>query len=383
MIPFLDLRSINEQYRDSLIEAARRVIDSGWYIQGHEVKMFEEEFAEFCGSRYCVGVANGLDALVLIIRAWKELGKISDGDEIIVPANTYIASILAITENGLKPVLVEPSPSTYNIDPVNIIGAITKKTKAIMAVHLYGRMAPMPEISEIAKNFNLLVIEDAAQAHGASIKNIKAGNWGDAAGFSFYPGKNLGALGDAGAVTTSDQETAETIRILGNYGSKVKYENLYLGLNSRLDEIQAAFLRVKLKFLENEIRQRRSLASIYLNGVKNNHVRLPLGTSILNNAEGFLFDASEDCENVWHLFVVSCVFREKLQTYLTNNNIGTVLHYPIPPHKQKAYDGYFNIELKVTEKLHREILSLPMSATLTHAEAELVVEIINKFDPSR
>jgi len=239
-IPFLDLKAINSHYRDELIEAITRVIDSGWYIRGQEVQNFEKEFAEYCGSKYCIGVANGLDALILVIRAWKELGKIKEGDEIIVPANTYIASILAITENRLIPVLVEPDINTYNIDPNLIEKAITPKTKAIMPVHLYGQLACMPAILDIAQRYQLLVLEDAAQAQGANFNGRKAGNWGDAAGFSFYPGKNLGALGDAGAVTTSDEELAKTIQALGNYGSYKKYENLYQGVNSSLDDIQAA-----------------------------------------------------------------------------------------------------------------------------------------------
>ena len=263
MIPFLDLKIINAQYRNELAQAAIDVIDSGWYVQGEQVEVFEREFADYCGAKHCIGVANGLDALILTLRAWKELGKLKEGDEVIVPANTYIASILAITENRLVPVLVEPDVDSYNLCPRNTEAAITPKTKAILPVHLYGQLADMPAIMDIAKRHNLLVLEDSAQAHGASMSGKKSGNWGDASGFSFYPGKNLGALGDGGAVTTNDDELAQTIRALGNYGSHKKYQSLYKGVNSRLDEIQAAILRVKLRYLEMEIIQRRKPSSHY------------------------------------------------------------------------------------------------------------------------
>ena len=291
MIPFLDLKNINAQYRDELIQAATDVIDSGWYIQGNQVNAFEKEFSDYCGTKHCIGVANGLDALILIFRAYKELGRLKEGDEVIVPANTYIASILAITENRLQPILVEPDEQTYNLDPKLIEQAITPKTKAILAVHLYGQLADMLEINKIAKKNNLLVIEDSAQAHGASIDGRKAGNWGDASGFSFYPGKNLGALGDAGAVTTNDPELAKTIRALGNYGSHKKYENIYQGINSRLDEIQAAFLNVKLKYIASDISKRRSVANYYLKNINNPEITLP-NINLATNEE-----------HVWHLFV--------------------------------------------------------------------------------
>ena len=275
-ISFLDLKNINQQYRNELIEACSRVVDSGWYIGGKELESFESNFAEYCGTQFAIGVANGLDALILTLRAWKELGKLKDGDEVIVPSNTYIASILAITANNLTPVLVEPNISTYNIDPIKIKEAITAKTKVILPVHLYGQLAEMPEIMQIAKQHNLLVLEDSAQSHGAQIQGKKAGNWGDASGFSFYPGKNLGALGDAGAVTTNDAELATMLKALRNYGSHEKYKNLVPGVNSRLDEIQAAMLDVKLKFLDQEVEHRRKIASLYLEKINNSLIELPL-----------------------------------------------------------------------------------------------------------
>ena len=262
MISFLDLKNINQQYRAELIEACTRVIDSGWYIGGNELEQFEKNFAEYCGVKFAVGVANGLDALILTLRAWKELGKLQDGDEVIVPSNTYIASILAITANNLEPILVEPDITTYNIDSTKIEAAITSRTKVILPVHLYGQLADMPAIIEIAKKYNLLVLEDSAQSHGTQINGKKAGNWGDASGFSFYPGKNLGALGDAGAVTTNDEQLAQMLRALRNYGSHEKYKNLVPGVNSRLDEIQAAILDIKLKFLDSETHHRRKIASL-------------------------------------------------------------------------------------------------------------------------
>ncbi|MBU2249587.1 MAG: DegT/DnrJ/EryC1/StrS family aminotransferase, partial [Gammaproteobacteria bacterium] len=347
MIPFLDLKAINAQYRDELVEAAARVIDSGWYIQGTEVKAFEQEFAEYCGTKHCIGVANGLDALTLTLRAWKELGKLKEGDEVIVPANTYIASILAITENRLVPVLVEPDIATYNICPINAEAAVTEKTRAILPVHLYGQMADMPAIMDIAKRHNLLVLEDSAQAHGASINGIKAGNWGHASGFSFYPGKNLGALGDAGAITTSDDELAQTIRALGNYGSHKKYENLYQGVNSRLDEMQAAMLRVKLRHLDVEIALRRKVAAAYIAGINNSAITLPIEHSTLN------IERYES--HVWHLFVIRTEHRDQLQVYLRENEVQILIHYPIAPHAQEAYANKFNdYELPITERIHSQ-----------------------------
>ena len=369
MIEFLNLKAANREYRQELIEAATRVIDSGWYIQGTELKAFESEFAAYCGTKHCIGVANGLDALILTLRAWKELGKLKDGDEVIVPSNTYIASILAITANNLTPVLVEPNISTYNIDPIKIKEAITAKTKVILPVHLYGQLAEMPEIMQIAKQHNLLVLEDSAQSHGAQIQGKKAGNWGDASGFSFYPGKNLGALGDAGAVTTNDAELATMLKALRNYGSHEKYKNLVPGVNSRLDEIQAALLDVKLKYLDQETQHRRYIASLYLNGIKNPLIQLPLGD----------VDAESYMQHVWHLFVIRTNQRDALQQYLLDHGVQTLIHYPIPPHKQQAYKEWNSLSYPISEQIHREVLSLPMGPTLSIVDAERVVALCNQF----
>ena len=369
MIPFLDLKSINQQYRDELVAACSRVIDSGWYIDGKELESFEKNFAEYCGTRFAIGVANGLDALILTLRAWKELGKIKDGDEVIVPSNTYIASILAITANNLTPVLVEPNIATYNIDPIKIKEAITAKTKVILPVHLYGQLAAMSDIMKIAKQHNFLVLEDSAQSHGAQIQGKKAGNWGDASGFSFYPGKNLGALGDAGAVTTNDAELATMLKALRNYGSHEKYKNLVPGVNSRLDEIQAAMLDVKLKYLDQETRHRRHIASLYLNGIKNPLIQLPLnGVSVETNER-----------HVWHLFVIRSNQREALQQYLLDHGVQTLIHYPVPPHKQQAYKEWNDMSYPISEQIHRESLSLPMGPTLSVADAERIIALCNEF----
>lgn len=365
MIPFLDLKAINTQYRDELVAAATRVIDSGWYIHGTEVKAFEEEFADYCGSKHCIGVANGLDALTLTLRAWKEMGKLKEGDEVIVPANTYIASILAITENRLKPVLVEPDEATFNLCPEKTAAAITPNTKAIVAVHLYGQISPMPELMQLADEHGLLVLEDAAQAHGASIEGRKAGSWGHAAGFSFYPGKNLGALGDAGAVTTDDEELAKTIRALGNYGSHKKYENLYQGVNSRLDEIQAAMLRVKLRHLDEEIQRRREVAEYYFAHIKNSNIQLPA----VGNRES----------HVLHLFVVRSSQRDALQKHLAEQQVQTLIHYPVSPHHQKAYDSLRVESYPLTERIHETILSLPMGPLMSHKQCYEVAIALNSF----
>ncbi|WBX38185.1 DegT/DnrJ/EryC1/StrS family aminotransferase [Acinetobacter schindleri] len=369
MIPFLDLKSINAQYRAELIEACTRVIDSGWYIGGNELFQFEENFAAYCGTQYCVGVANGLDALILTLRAWIELGRLKAGDEIVVPANTYIASILAISANHLTPVLVEPDTYTCNIDPKKIEAAITSKTRAILPVHLYGQIADMPAILNMAEKYNLLVLEDSAQAHGASITGKKVGNWGHASGFSFYPGKNLGALGDAGAITTNDAELAQMLKALRNYGSHEKYKNLVQGVNSRLDEIQAVMLNVKLKYLDQEIQHRRYIANLYLNGIKNPLVQLPL---INTNAEVYE-------QHVWHLFVVRTQHREALQKHLTNHGIQTLIHYPIPPHQQQAYQEWNNLSYPLTEAMHKEVLSLPIGPTLTGQDAEKIIALVNDW----
>ena len=364
MIPFLDLKAINSQYRAELINAATRVIDSGCYIQGAEVKAFELEFAAWCGTRHCIGVANGLDALTLTLRAWKELGKLKEGDEVIVPANTYIASILAITENRLTPVLVEPDKHTYNLSPENTEAAVTPKTRVILPVHLYGQLADMPAVMAIAERHSLLVLEDSAQAHGASLNGKKSGNWGHASGFSFYPGKNLGALGDAGAITTNDDLLAETLRALGNYGSHKKYENLYQGVNSRLDEIQAAMLRVKLRHLDREIAQRRSVATAYINGIKNPALVLP---------------SQHDESHVWHLFVIRCKQREALQNQLAEQGIQTIIHYPIPPHQQQAYKELNTQSYPVSEHIHQQIMSLPIGPTITGQQVAEVIAACNSF----
>lgn len=371
MIPFLDLKSINDKYKNEIVEAVTKVIESGWYIQGAELKAFESEFAAYCGTKHCIGVANGLDALTLTLRAWKELGRLNEGDEIIVPANTYIASILAITENRLKPVLVEPDKYTYNICPDKTATAITRKTKAILAVHLYGQLAPMKELMELANTHNLLILEDSAQAHGSSIDGRRAGSWGDASGFSFYPGKNLGALGDAGAVTTNDDELAHTIRALGNYGSHKKYENLYQGVNSRLDEIQAAILRIKLRHLDADSNRRKEIAIQYVTEINNTKVIHPIKKeSTLKSLENHVF----------HLYVIKSCNRNELQTYLTNNGIQTLIHYPIPAHRQKAYQGILPKEYPITESIHGEVLSLPISPVMSNGDIAAIIDCVNEFD---
>lgn len=372
-VPFLDLKAINHNYLNQFERAVDDVLLSGWYIQGEQCRLFEQEFAAYCGTKYCIGVGNGLDALILTLRAWKELGRLREGDEVIVPANTYIATILAITENRLKPVLVEPDIDTYNISPALAAKAVTSKTRAIMPVHLYGRLAPMPEILELAAKHDILVLEDAAQAHGASLNGKKAGAWGHAAGFSFYPGKNLGALGDGGAVTTDDEELARTIRALGNYGSHKKYENLYQGVNSRLDEMQAALLRVKLKGLDQEIQVRRETAAMYIEGINNEKIILPL----THHPSPI---TRKDC--VWHLFVIRTAERENLQAYLTEHGIQTMIHYPIPAHKQKAYAGWNGQSFPVTKQIHEQVLSLPMGGEFDNAQLSYFTQKINHF-PSK
>ena len=365
MIPFLDLKGLNAQYRAELIEACTKVIDSGWYVQGNECNEFEKEFAEYCGTKYAIGVANGLDALILILRAYKEMGIMNDGDEVIVPSNTYIASILAISQNNLVPVLVEPDINTYLIDPSKIEEKITSKTKAILPVHLYGQTCEMDKINKIAKKYNLKVIEDSAQSHGAYFKDKRSGNLGDASGFSFYPGKNLGALGDGGAVTTNDEELANTIKALGNYGSHKKYENLYKGVNSRLDEMQAAMLRVKLRYLDNEVEKRRDIANYYLENIKNENIILPVVRA-------------ED-NHVWHLFVIRTSKRDVLQKYLLDNGVKTLIHYPIPPHKQNAYKEWNNESYPVSEQIHDEVMSLPISGVQSFEDTKKIIRKINEF----
>ena len=365
MIKFLDLQKINNQYQQELKEAAARVIDSGWYLLGNELEVFEQNYASFCGSNYAVGVANGLDALRLIFKAYIKMGVMQKGDEVIIPANTYIASLLAVTDNDLIPVLVEPNSATYNLDTTKIEAAITPKTKAILTVHLYGQNSINDAMLAICKNYNLKLVEDSAQSHGATYNGKVMGSIGDAAGHSFYPGKNLGALGDSGAVTTNDEALFKVIKALSNYGSVKKYENLYQGLNSRLDEIQAAFLNVKLKYIKNDISNRRRVANYYLENIKNPLITLP---TVLSQ-EG----------HVWHLFVIRMNNRDALQKHLTENGVQTLIHYPIPPHKQKAYKSLNNLSFPITEKIHNEVLSLPLSAVLTQVEMENVVELVNTF----
>ncbi len=367
VIQFVDLKKINAQYRTELIEACTKVIDSGWYIQGKECEAFEEEFAKYCGTKYAIGVANGLDALILILKAYKVLGSILDNDEIIVPSNTYIASILAISDNNLIPVLVEPDINTYNIDIDKIEEKITSKTKAIMVVHLYGQCVEMKKILDLAKKYNLKVIEDSAQAHGAydTELNKRVGNIGDASGFSFYPGKNLGALGDGGMVTTNDEILANTIKALGNYGSQKKYENMYKGTNSRLDEIQASMLRVKLRYLDSEIENRREISSYYLENIKNENIILP--------------QLKNENNHVWHLFVIRTNRRDELQKYLLGNKIQTLIHYPLAPHKQEAYKEWKNESYPISEQIHSEVLSLPIGSHLALENIEHIVKVINEF----
>ena len=369
-VPFLDLKAINRRQREQLLEAAARVIDSGWYIHGAEHEGFEREFASYCGVSHCLGLANGLDALTLVLRAWKEMGVLREGDEVLVPANTYIASILAITENHLVPVLVEPRESTYNLDPDRLAVACTARTRAILVVHLYGQAAEMAAIMKFAGSRGLKVLEDAAQAHGAMHQGRKVGAWGDAAGFSFYPGKNLGALGDAGAVTTNDTALADVLRALRNYGSHKKYHNLYKGPNSRLDELQAALLRVKLPSLCADNQRRRQVAQHYLRGIRHPLVVLPA--------------APPDGEaHVWHVFPVRVSQRERFQQHLVESRVQSLVHYPIPPHRQAAYPELQHLSLPVTEAIHREIVSLPISPVMSDAEANQVVQAVNSWHYDR
>ena len=365
MIKFLDLQKINTQYKQELTIAANRVIDSGWYLMGKELETFERSYADFCNVKFALGVANGLDALRLIFRGYIEMGVMCKGDEVIVPANTYIASVLAITDNDLIPVFVEPNLETYNLDSNKIEAAITYKTKAILTVHLYGQNSVDDQMLEICSSHNLKLIEDSAQSHGAKWNNKISGGIGDAAGHSFYPGKNLGALGDAGAVTTNDKDLARTISALRNYGSEKKYENIYKGLNSRLDEIQAAFLNVKLKYIQDDIENRRKVANFYLTNINNKNIILP---TVLNE-EG----------HVWHLFVIRTENRNRLQEYLKKNDVQTLIHYPIPIHKQQAYRAFNNLSLPITEKIHNETISLPLSAVMSKKDIDSIIKILNKY----
>lgn len=381
MIKFLDLKAINDSFEPGLSQSIERVLNSGWYLLGNEVKAFEQEYASYIGTTHCIGVANGLDALRLILKAYIELGIMKEGDEIIVPANTYIASILAITDNRLVPVLVEPELNTYNINPYLIEEKITERTKGIMLVHLYGQNAMHTEINRLAEKYNLKLIEDNAQASGTYYKQHRqgmpclyhrTGALGHAAGHSFYPGKNLGCLGDGGAVTTNDDELASVIRALANYGSNKKYVNDYQGLNSRLDEIQAAILRTKLPRLDADNQRRHKIAQYYLNHIKNPLITLPG-----NNLEHGTLNM--ELSNVWHIFIIRTSHRDQLQRYLTEKDIQTLIHYPIPPHRQLAYKEWNELSFPITEKIHEEVLSLPISPVMTDQEVQEVVNKINSF----
>lgn len=361
MIKFLDLKKINNRYREEIDSRIKNILDKGWYLQGEENENFTKNFANFCGTKFALGVANGLDALNLIIKAYG----FGNGDEIIVPANTYIATILAISENGCIPILVEPDIKTYNINPDSIEEKITSKTKSIMVVHLYGQAVQMEKIWEIAKKYNLKIIEDSAQAHGAIYQEKHTGNLGDASGFSFYPGKNLGCMGDGGAVTTNDEELFNKIKAIANYGSDRKYHHIYKGVNSRLDEIQAAVLDIKLKHLDSDNNKRREISKYYRENIKNSKIILP--------------ETYDEKSHVWHIFAVRTQNRDEFQKYLTEKGIQTIIHYPTPPHKQGAYKEWNNLSFPITEEIHNTILSLPISPVMTDSEIEKVVEVVNEY----
>lgn len=361
MIKFLDLKKINNRYREEIDSRIKNILDKGWYLQGEENENFTKNFANFCGTKFALGVANGLDALNLIIKAYG----FGNGDEIIVPANTYIATILAISENGCIPILVEPDIKTYNINPDSIEEKITSKTKAIMVVHLYGQAVQMEKIWKIAKKYNLKIIEDSAQAHGAIYQENRTGNLGDASGFSFYPGKNLGCIGDGGAVTTNDEELFNKIKAIANYGSDRKYHHIYKGVNSRLDEIQAAVLDIKLNHLDSDNNKRREISKYYRENIKNSKIILP--------------ETYDEKSHVWHIFAVRTQNRDEFQKYLTEKGIQTIIHYPTPPHKQGAYKEWNNLSFPITEEIHNTILSLPISPVMTDSEIEKVVEVVNEF----
>lgn len=361
MIKFLDLKKINNRYREEIDSRIKNILDKGWYLQGDENENFTKNFANFCGTKFAIGVANGLDALNLIIKAYG----FGNGDEIIVPANTYIATILAISENGCIPILVEPDIKTYNINPDSIEEKITSKTKAIMVVHLYGQAVQMEKIWKIAKKYNLKIIEDSAQAHGAIYQENRTGNLGDASGFSFYPGKNLGCIGDGGAVTTNDEELFNKIKAIANYGSDRKYHHIYKGVNSRLDEIQAAVLDIKLKHLDSDNNKRREISKYYRENIKNSKIILP--------------ETYDKKSHVWHIFAVRTKNRDEFQKYLTEKGIQTIIHYPTPPHKQGAYKEWNNLSFPITEEIHNTILSLPISPVMTDSEIEKVVEVVNEY----
>ncbi|MDM1553641.1 MULTISPECIES: DegT/DnrJ/EryC1/StrS aminotransferase family protein [Chryseobacterium] len=366
MIKFLDLQKVNLKYQQEIEDALLKTFRSGWYLLGEKTKAFETNLAQYIGSKHAIGVANGLDALRLILRAYIELGIMKPGDEILVPSNTYIASILAVSDNGLVPVLIEPEISTYNIDIAKIEEKITPKTKGILIVHLQGRIVFSDQLKEIAQKYHLKIIEDNAQAIGAEWNGIKSGNLGDAAGFSFYPGKNLGALGDAGAVTTNDDELAQAIRALANYGSNQKYVNIYKGLNSRLDELQSAVLDIKLKYIDDENNARRSIAKRFIEEINHPDIILPE------------YPENEN-EHVWHVFVIRTPKRDELQAYLTERGIQTIIHYPIPPHHQEAYKEWKDLSFPISEKIHAEVLSLPISSVLEEEEVQAIIKTVNEF----
>lgn len=366
MIKFLDLQQINLAHQQEIEEKLLQTFRSGWYLLGNEVKAFEEQLAAYAGAKHAIGVANGLDALRLILRGYIEMGVMQKGDEILVPANTYIASILAISDNGLVAVLVEPDINTYNIDISKIEEKITSRTKGVMIVHLYGRVVFSEHLKALAQKHQLKIIEDNAQAIGAEWKGVKTGNLGDAAGFSFYPGKNLGALGDAGGITTNDDELATNIRALANYGSNQKYVNIYQGLNSRLDEIQASVLGVKLKYIDAENSRRKEIAKRYIAEINNPNIILPE-------------NPSDENEHVWHLFVIRTTERERLQNYLAENGVQTLIHYPIPPHQQEAYKEWNDLSFPITEKIHAEVLSLPMSPVINDVQVEKIISLLQIF----
>ena len=362
MIKFLDLQKINNRFRSEIDERIKKILDKGWYLQGEENETFTNNFAKYCGVKYCLGVANGLDALNLIIKGYG----FSNGDEIIVPANTYIATILAITQNNCTPVLVEPDINTYNINPDLIEEKITDKTKAIMVVHLYGQAVEMDKIWQLAKKYNLKIIEDSAQAHGAFYKDKRVGNIGDASAFSFYPGKNLGCMGDGGCITTNDEELYNKIKAIANYGSDRKYHHIYKGVNSRLDEIQAAVLDVKLKYLDEDNNKRKEIAKYYIENIKNENIILPKTYNVNSH--------------VYHVFVVRTKYRDNFQKYLTDNDIQTIIHYPTPPHKQEAYKELNNLSLPITEEIHKTIISIPISPVIEKDKVDKIIDVVNKYN---
>lgn len=366
-LPFLNLKTVHEQYQDELLEAMKRVLHSGWYIRGKEVQQFEYKMAQYVGVNHCIAVGNGLDALRLILRAYIQLGKLAKGDHIIVPYNTFIATVLAITEEGLKPIFISPDPNTFNLDSTKLRSCLTAKTKAIMPVHLYGRVCFDRELQQFAQRYKLLIIGDAAQSMGAECNGKKSASLGNAAATSFYPGKNLGALGDGGAVFTNNENLANIIRALANYGSEQKYVHRYKGMNSRLDELQAAVLSVRLKYLDNENKRRRVIASYYNRNIDNQHIQLP--------------NHPQNASHVWHLYVIRTAHRTALQKHLDRKGIQTQIHYPIPIYQQEAYSNLVVRRCKITEQLHNEILSLPMSPVLKPHEVNRVIDAVNSFRP--